>query len=64
MNGVQRAWVHGCRAPLASACFLEVSGATSAGITLRNNELRGAAKQLRSCARSSIGCDNHCVTLL
>ena len=44
---VRRAWVHGCRAPEKSACFLEVDGAASAGIVLQGNEFSGAEKAVR-----------------
>jgi polygalacturonase len=49
-QNVSRAWVHGCRAPQGSNCFLQVGGASSDGIVLKGNELSGAKSpmQIRS----------------
>jgi hypothetical protein len=46
-RNVRRAWLHGCRAPQKSACFLEVDGAESGGIILQGNELSGSGKAVR-----------------
>jgi len=47
LKNVGRAWLHGCRAPEGSDCFLQVDGPSSRGIVLKGNELSGSRTPTR-----------------